>query len=59
MSLIVVCAGIAVPVDENEVGWREVPKTVGELKKLFATIVNDDKSGEKAADELQELITYV
>ena len=51
--------GIVVPVDENEVGWREVPQTIGELKKMFKSIVSKDKNSAKSADDLQELITYV
>lgn len=45
------------PVDENEVGWREVPRSTGELKAMFSSIVKGDGSSDSAEEELQELIT--
>ncbi|XP_074650831.1 histone PARylation factor 1-like [Tubulanus polymorphus] len=54
-------AGLVVPVDENDVGYRPVPETPGDLKKLFKKI-NDSKSEaerNKSLDELQEIVTLV
>ena len=44
------------PVDENEVGWREIPQMIGELKKMIKSIVSKDGNSSKAADDLQEII---
>ena len=43
--------------DANEVGWREVPRTIGELRKMFTSIVKEDGEAARNGDELQELIT--
>ncbi|XP_041358264.1 histone PARylation factor 1-like isoform X2 [Gigantopelta aegis] len=54
-------AGIVVPVDENDIGYREVPETPADLKKMFKKIV--DSKSEKERDDnfepLQELITFI
>lgn len=54
-------AGLVVPLDENEVGYRPVGETRAKLLKLFKNIdeaPNDDiRMG--AFDPLQELITFV
>ncbi|CAH1778007.1 unnamed protein product, partial [Owenia fusiformis] len=53
-------AGIVVPV-ENDIGYREVPETPGDLKKIFAKIEKSQSEEErdKNMDPLQELITLV
>jgi hypothetical protein len=54
-------AGIVVPVDENEIGYRPVPETPADLKKMFKKVV-DSKSEEerdKNMDPIQELVTLV
>ncbi|XP_046331894.2 histone PARylation factor 1-like [Haliotis rufescens] len=54
-------AGIVVPVDENEIGYRPVPETPGDLKKILKKIVEARTETErnKFFDPLQELITLV
>lgn len=54
-------AGIVVPVDKNEVGYRELPETDAGLKKICKAIA-DAKSDEeriKAFGPIQEMITFV
>ncbi|KAL4230286.1 hypothetical protein ACF0H5_010671 [Mactra antiquata] len=53
--------GIVVPVDENEVGYREVPETPADLKKMFKKIVDckSESERDKHFEPLQELITLV
>lgn len=58
-------AGLVVPYNkETQVGYREIPETNANLKKMFDKILEADKSGDEAAknksfDDLQELITNV
>ncbi|KAM6939920.1 histone PARylation factor 1 [Xenentodon cancila] len=54
-------AGIIVPVDKNDVGYRELPETDAGLKKICKAIVearNDDERV-KAFGPVQEMITFV
>ncbi|XP_014662137.1 PREDICTED: UPF0609 protein C4orf27 homolog [Priapulus caudatus] len=55
------CCGLVVPVDDNEVGYREVPETPGALKKMFARIeaAETDEERMTAFDPIQELMTLV
>ncbi|XP_040892357.1 histone PARylation factor 1 [Toxotes jaculatrix] len=54
-------AGIVVPVDKNDVGYRELPETDAGLKKICKAIAEarDDKERVKAFGPLQEMITFV
>ncbi|KAL8593857.1 hypothetical protein ACOMHN_018069 [Nucella lapillus] len=54
-------AGLVVPVDDNDVGYRPVPETPGDLKKMLARIRNSTTEAErdKHMEPLQEIITYV
>ncbi|XP_046570844.1 histone PARylation factor 1-like [Haliotis rubra] len=54
-------AGIVVPVDENEIGYRPVPETPSDLKKILKKIVDarTEKERNQFFDPLQELITLV
>ncbi|KAG8592633.1 hypothetical protein GDO81_000566 [Engystomops pustulosus] len=55
-------AGLVVPVDKkNNVGYRELPHTDGNLKKICKTIVeaSDDEKRMKAFAPIQEMITFV
>uniref|UniRef100_A0A673I1G0 UPF0609 protein C4orf27 homolog n=1 Tax=Sinocyclocheilus rhinocerous TaxID=307959 RepID=A0A673I1G0_9TELE len=54
-------AGIVVPVDKNDVGYRELPETDASLKKICKTIVEaiDDEERMKAFAPIQEMITFV
>lgn len=54
-------AGLVVPVDENDVGYRELPETDASLKKICKSIVeaSDDDERIKAFAPIQEIITYV
>ncbi|ESP02117.1 hypothetical protein LOTGIDRAFT_111475, partial [Lottia gigantea] len=54
-------AGIVVPIDENGVGYRPVPETPGDLKKMLKRIVESRTENERHLkfEPLQELITYV
>ncbi|XP_023933517.1 histone PARylation factor 1 [Lingula anatina] len=54
-------AGIVVPVDANEVGYREMPESPADLKKMFKKIENSKTEEERNVniDPLQELITLV
>jgi hypothetical protein len=58
-------AGLVVPYNkETQLGYREIPETTANLKKIFARVVDahkdgDEESKNKALDVLQELITNV
>ncbi|KAM3939173.1 histone PARylation factor 1 [Leptodactylus fuscus] len=55
-------AGLVVPVDKkNNVGYRELPHTDGNLKKICKAIVDasDDEKRMKAFAPIQEMITFV
>ncbi|CAC5425683.1 Putative histone PARylation factor 1-like,Histone PARylation factor 1 [Mytilus coruscus] len=54
-------AGIVVPVDDNEVGYRPVPETTGDLKKMMKKVAESktDKERDENMDPIQELITLV
>ncbi|XP_069047915.1 histone PARylation factor 1 isoform X1 [Lepisosteus oculatus] len=54
-------AGIVVPVDKNDVGYRELPETDAGLKRICKAITdarNDDERM-KAFAPIQEMITFV
>ncbi|XP_008315212.2 histone PARylation factor 1 [Cynoglossus semilaevis] len=55
------CAGIVVPVDKNDVGYRELPETDADLKKFCKAIVEarNDEERMKAFTPIQEIITLV
>ncbi|KAK3523395.1 hypothetical protein QTP86_031264 [Hemibagrus guttatus] len=54
-------AGIVVPVDKNNVGYRELPETDAGLKRICKAIVDaeDDDERMKAFAPLQEMMTFV
>ncbi|XP_073433392.1 histone PARylation factor 1 isoform X3 [Dendrobates tinctorius] len=55
-------AGLVVPVDKKtDVGYRELPETDGNLKKICKAIVeaSDDEKRMKAFAPIQEIITFV
>lgn len=55
-------AGIVVPVDAiNDIGYRPVPETPSDLKKMFKKVVDSktDKERDENMDPVQELITLV
>ncbi|XP_005095777.1 histone PARylation factor 1 [Aplysia californica] len=54
-------AGIVVPVDDNEVGYRPVPETIGDLRAMFRKISESKGESErdKNMEDLHELITLV
>uniref|UniRef100_A0A674DJN4 Histone PARylation factor 1 n=1 Tax=Salmo trutta TaxID=8032 RepID=A0A674DJN4_SALTR len=54
-------AGLVVPVDQNDVGYRELPETDASLKKLCKAIAEarSDEDRMKAFGPLQEIITFV
>ncbi|XP_077333327.1 histone PARylation factor 1 isoform X2 [Lithobates pipiens] len=54
-------AGLVVPVDENDVGYRELPETDRNLKKICKAIVEapTDDVRMKAFAPIQEMITFV
>lgn len=54
-------AGIVVPVDKNDVGYRELPETDADLKKICKAIAEakTDEERVKAFGPLQEIITFV
>ncbi|ELT89494.1 hypothetical protein CAPTEDRAFT_108777 [Capitella teleta] len=54
-------AGLVVPVDEHGVGYREVPETTADLKKMLKNIVvaKDVESRNKATDPLMEIVMLV
>ncbi|KAH0616096.1 hypothetical protein JD844_026940 [Phrynosoma platyrhinos] len=54
-------AGLVVPVDKNDVGYRELPETNASLKRICKAIVdapNDDQRL-KAFAPIQEMLTFV
>lgn len=54
-------AGIVVPIDDNDVGYRELPETDASLKKMLKKIVESKTDEERMRhfDPLQEIITFV
>ncbi|XP_029794775.1 histone PARylation factor 1 isoform X7 [Suricata suricatta] len=54
-------AGLVVPVDKNDVGYRELPETDANLKKICKTIVEapSDEDRLKAFAPIQEMMTFV
>jgi len=54
-------AGLVVPVDSNDVGYRPVPESPGDLKKMLKKISEAETEAQRDTHEeaLQELITLV
>ncbi|XP_007894149.1 chromosome unknown open reading frame, human C4orf27 isoform X2 [Callorhinchus milii] len=54
-------AGLVVPVDKNDVGYRNLPETDVSLKKICKAIVEapNDEERIRAFAPIQEIITYV
>ncbi|XP_064441361.1 histone PARylation factor 1 isoform X2 [Mirounga angustirostris] len=54
-------AGLVVPVDKNDVGYRELPETDANLKRICKTIVEapSDEDRLKAFAPIQEMMTFV
>ncbi|CAM5149521.1 unnamed protein product [Natator depressus] len=54
-------AGLVVPVDKNDVGYRELPETNANLKRICKAIVDapSDDQRLKAFAPIQEMITFV
>ncbi|CAH2300528.1 histone PARylation factor 1 [Pelobates cultripes] len=54
-------AGLVVPVDKNDVGYRELPETDGNLKRICKNIVEaaNDDARMKAFAPIQEMFTFV
>merc|ERR1711963_853021 len=55
-------AGILVPYDKKtEVGYREVPETPANLKKMFTKVVESETEEERelALDPVQQLVNFV
>ncbi|NWU68793.1 HPF1 factor, partial [Pterocles burchelli] len=54
-------AGLVVPVDKNDVGYRELPETNANLKKICKAIVDAPADGErlKAFAPIQEMLAFV
>uniref|UniRef100_A0A7N5J8Z0 Histone PARylation factor 1 n=1 Tax=Ailuropoda melanoleuca TaxID=9646 RepID=A0A7N5J8Z0_AILME len=54
-------AGLVVPVDKNDVGYRELPETDANLKRICRTIVEapSDEDRLKAFAPIQEMMTFV
>ncbi|NWU99576.1 HPF1 factor, partial [Upupa epops] len=54
-------AGLVVPVDKNNVGYRELPETNANLKKICKAIVDapTDEERLKAFAPIQEMLTFV
>ncbi|XP_035274940.1 histone PARylation factor 1 isoform X1 [Anguilla rostrata] len=54
-------AGIVVPVDRNDVGYRELPETDAGLKRICKAIADakNDEERMKAFAPIQEMITFV
>ncbi|NXM74610.1 HPF1 factor, partial [Serilophus lunatus] len=54
-------AGLVVPVDKNDVGYRELPETNANLKKICKAIVEAPTDDErvKAFAPIQEMLTFV
>ncbi|XP_065898955.1 histone PARylation factor 1-like [Dysidea avara] len=53
--------GIVVPVDQNDVGYRPLPMTNGELKAVLDKIVSSKSKEEKAtaSEPLEEMLSFV
>ncbi|XP_028599039.2 histone PARylation factor 1 isoform X2 [Podarcis muralis] len=54
-------AGLVVPIDKNDVGYRELPETNASLKRICKAVVdapNDDQRL-KAFAPIQEMLTFV
>ncbi|OWF54879.1 histone PARylation factor 1-like [Mizuhopecten yessoensis] len=54
-------AGMVVPLDENEVGYREVPEEPADLKKMFKAVVEakSESDRDKRMEAIQEIVTLV
>ncbi|XP_057314536.1 histone PARylation factor 1-like [Hydractinia symbiolongicarpus] len=54
-------AGLVVILDENDVGYRELPSSDRDLRKILQKIVDakSDSERDSAFDELQEIITLI
>ncbi|KAM9675779.1 histone PARylation factor 1 [Dama dama] len=54
-------AGLVVPVDKNDVGYRELPETDASLRRICRTIVEapSDTDRLQAFAPVQEMVTYV
>ncbi|XP_074849139.1 histone PARylation factor 1 [Carettochelys insculpta] len=54
-------AGLVVPVDKNDVGYRELPETNANLKRICKAIVDapSDDQRMKAFAPIQEMMTFV
>ncbi|XP_053441668.1 histone PARylation factor 1 isoform X2 [Nycticebus coucang] len=54
-------AGLVVPIDKNDVGYRELPETDGDLKRICKKIVEaaSDEERLKAFAPIQEMMTFV
>lgn len=54
-------AGLVVPVDKNDVGYRELPETDADLKRICKAIVEaeSDEQRLKAFAPIQEMMTFV
>ncbi|XP_051025759.1 histone PARylation factor 1 [Acomys russatus] len=54
-------AGLVVPVDKNDVGYRELPETDADLKRICKAIVEaaSDEERLKAFAPIQEMMTFV
>ncbi|XP_075786311.1 histone PARylation factor 1 isoform X1 [Pelodiscus sinensis] len=54
-------AGLVVPVDKNDVGYRELPETNANLKRICKAIVDapSDEQRLKAFAPIQEMMTFV
>ncbi|XP_042206077.1 histone PARylation factor 1-like [Homarus americanus] len=54
-------AGIVVPLDEDDNGYREVPETNASLRKMFQKVIDakTDKQRGQHFDDVQEIITNV
>ncbi|GFR57922.1 histone PARylation factor 1 [Elysia marginata] len=54
-------AGMVVPVDDNEVGYRPVPETQKDLKAMLKQMVDGETEAkrEQASEALQEIITFI
>ncbi|EDL28640.1 mCG14817, isoform CRA_d, partial [Mus musculus] len=54
-------AGLVVPVDKNDVGYRELPETDADLKRICKAVVDaaSDEERLKAFAPIQEMMTFV
>uniref|UniRef100_A0A4W2ICG6 Histone PARylation factor 1-like n=1 Tax=Bos indicus x Bos taurus TaxID=30522 RepID=A0A4W2ICG6_BOBOX len=54
-------AGLVVPVDKNDVGYRELPETDASLRRICGTIVEAPSNADRlqAFAPVQEIMTYV